>query len=374
MSEVTREQALAFRLAGQHLHRRLGAGHAAEAAAATGLQDLPPGSALAALAARVDDAGPDAAAVPALALVPSVRGAARLVPVADLEVFTTALLPPDEKAARGLIGSATRSLDKYGIAALDAMERVTAAVRDALSDGPLARDDFHQALRDRLDDELLPWCSSCRSHHVAPALWRSAGLHGALAIMPGGGRGATFVAAPPAPAFDGDPGAELVRRFLRAYGPATPDELADWAGISGPHARRLWRRVEPELADAPLDGRDTEILEADATRLAGPPASDGGARLLPPSDPYLDQRDRETLLPDPELRKRVRRPAGNPGVVLVAGALAGLWSAKRATGGVLRVEVEALGNEAAQAGDALEEEAARLGRVRGAAEATVAFV
>ena len=73
-----------------------------------------------------------------------------------------------------------------------------------------------------------------------------------------------------------------------------------------------------------LAGRQALILAADGDRLASPPAA-SGVRLLGGYDAYLDQRDRETLLPDRDLRKRVRRPLGNPGVVLVDGQLAALW-------------------------------------------------
>ena len=50
-----------------------------------------------------------------------------------------------------------------------------------------------------------------------------------------------------------------------------------------------------------------------------------GVRLLPPYDAYLDQRDRETLVPDTAQQKRLWRAIGNPGVVLADGEVAGGW-------------------------------------------------
>ena len=64
-------------------------------------------------------------------------------------------------------------------------------------------------------------------------------------------------------------------------------------------------------------------------------------RLLPPFDPYLDQRDRDTLCPTRAVRKRARTGIGAPGVVLVDGDLAGLWRPQK-KGKRLVVTVEPL--------------------------------
>src|SRR5688572_2746130 len=97
---VTRAQAVAFRVARHHLRERAGD---AETAAVVGLQDTPPGAAALALAARADVA-PEA--LDELVLVPSVRGAPLAVAGRDLAVFTAGLAPPDEKAARAVVGNA----------------------------------------------------------------------------------------------------------------------------------------------------------------------------------------------------------------------------------------------------------------------------
>jgi hypothetical protein len=356
-----RRRILAFRLAGHHLHERLPPGSADEAADSGGLQDLPPGAAALALAARVQDAGPDD--LDRLAIVYTRRGAACAVAVGDLAVFTTGFLPPDEAAARAMLGSLPRTLPD-GIEVLDALDRVSAAVADALAAGPLDRDAFHQALRERLPGELLPWCNSCQSHHVHPLLWRATGLKGVLAVAGREGRTTLFGAPPPAPPVD-DPGAELVRRFLHAYGPAKRATFAAWAGISGQHARALLDRVAGELRelDAGL------ILAVDADRLADPPPA-SGVRLLGGYDPYLDQRDRETLFPDATIRSRMRRPIGNPGAVLVDGELAGLWRPSK-KGSKLVVTVEPFDRAVRDAGAALEAEAQLAAPHRGCDAAEV---
>ena len=358
---VTRRQALAFRLARHHLSQRLGP-DGADAAAVVGLQDTPPGTAALALAARADVA-PDA--LDELVLVPSVRGAPHAVAVEDLAIFTAGLEPPDEEAAKVVVGNAWKSLD--GVTAMEALDRVSDAVSDSLRDGPLPRDDFHQALRERLPRELLWWCKGCDSHHVHPSLWRATGIRGVLAIVGREGRSAVFGLPPQAPPLD-DPGAELARRFLRAYGPARPKLLADWAGLAPSHASALWERAG-DLARVDLDGTKAWALADDESALVADTKVDG-VRLLANLDPLNAGRDRELLVPDPAVRKRIWRVLGGPGTVLVRGEVGGLWrSAKK--GKKLLVTVEPLGKLPASAQDELAAEAERIAPCRGAETAEV---
>lgn len=356
---VTRAHAVAFRLARHHLTERLGAG-GAQAAAVVGLQDTPPGSSALALAARADVSP---AALDELVLVPSVRGAPLAVAEDDLAIFTTGLAPPDEEAAKAVIGNAWKPLD--GITAMEALERVSEAVADALRNGPLPRDDLHQALRERLPQELLWWCKGCESHHVHPSLWRATGIRGVLAIVGREGRSAVF-GAPPDPEPVDDPGAELARRFLGAYGPARPKLLAEWAGLAMSHAEALWERAG-ELAEIDLEGRRAWVLAADKEPLASEPAPEG-VRLLPNLDPLSAARDREVLVPERDVQRQIWKMMGGPGIVLVDGAVAGLWRPAK-KGRKLLVTVEPLGPLPKQAKAALDAEVQRLAPFRGAATA-----
>jgi Winged helix DNA-binding domain len=353
---LTRRQVVAFRVARHRLAERLGP-DGAQAAAVVGLQDTPPGAAALALAARAD-VTPDA--LDELVLVPSVRGAPLAVAERDLALFTAGLEPPDEEAAKAVVGNAWRSLD--AITAMEALDRVSEAVHDSLRDGPLPRDDFHQALRERLPRELLWWCRGCGSHHVHPSLWRATGIRGVLAIVGREGRSAVFGLPPKAPEID-DPGAELARRFLHAYGPARPRLLAGWAGLATSHATALWERAGP-LVPVSVDGAKTWALAADESALTRP-ARPEGVRLLANLDPLHAGRDRELLVPDPAVRKRIWAGMGGPGTVLVAGEVAALWRPAK-KGRKLVVTVDPLGDLAPATTDALAEEAERIAAFRGA--------
>jgi winged helix DNA-binding protein len=358
---VTIGQARAFRVARHRLAERLGPEQVGDAAW-VGLQDTPHGTAGLALAAR-SDAPPEA--LDELVLVPSIRGAPMAVAERDLAVFTAGLEPPDEESARALIGNAWKFLD--GITAMEALDRVGDAVHDSLRDGPLARDDFHQALRERLPAELLWWCRGCQSHHVHPSLWRATGIRGVLAIVGREGRSAVFGLPPKAPAVK-DPVAELARRFLRAYGPARPKLLADWAGLATSHACVLWERAG-NLVEVDLEGASAWALAEDERALAAR-TEIHGVRLLANRDPLLAARDREVLVPEPELRTRIWTALGGPGTVLVDGEVAGLWRPAK-KGRKLVVRVEPVGKLKAAARDALAAEAERMAPFRGADAAEV---
>jgi winged helix DNA-binding protein len=127
------------------------------------------------------------------------------------------------------------------------------AVADALDGAVLSRDDLHEQLRRRLPIELLPWCPGCKTHHARRGLLVMAALRGRLCVAGRAGRQPAFARTdqwtgwePPARAAAG---AELVRRYPSGYGPSTPADLAQWAGL-GKRARSRLRdaRARVELA------------------------------------------------------------------------------------------------------------------------------
>jgi Winged helix DNA-binding domain len=354
---VTRERVLAFRLARHHL----GGERAPDAATAAfpGLQDTPPGSAGAALAARAD-AGPEA--LDELVTVPSLRGAATAVALEDLAIFTTGLEPSDEDEAKHLIGNAWKDLDEHS--ALEALDTASEAVRDVLADGPLIKSAFHRALTARVPKDLRWWCKGCGERHVHPSLWRATGIRCVLAVVGRDGRSPVYGAPPPAPRVD-DPGGALARRYLQAHGPTTPLLFRYWASLTLPHAKRLFARAG-ELAQV----GDKWVLAEDAALEAPAP---GGARLLPNLDPLASAKDREILVPDEAVRKRIWISLGGPGMALVDGEVAGLWRPRK-KGKRLVVELEPLRTLTRAERDALAEEAERLAPFRGAETGEIAVV
>jgi hypothetical protein len=125
-----------------------------------------------------------------------------------------------------------------------------------------------------------------------------------------------------------------VRRFLGAYGPAPSRAFAEWCGIGAAEAEASFAALGDDVVPVALDGVPAaRLLAADVARLADPPEVTG-VRLVPAGDPFLHQRDRSTLLPDPTHRRALWRPAGAPGLVLVDGRPAGVWRHKQTRPGV----------------------------------------
>ena len=285
-----------------------------------------------------------------------VRGAIHALAPDDLALYGRALIAADDDELAAQLGrQVTRLAAEKGFAPTAALDEVAAATTDALAaEGPLDKNALHQALRERVKADLMPWCRGCGSHHVAPMLWRYATVEAGARLD--AQRRYTLAEPGSAPR----PSA-AVRRFLRFYGPATPGDFAEWAGLAKPHARRLWDEVAPDLATA----GDAWILREDAGDLASPPAAEG-VRLIPPGDPYLQKPNRPLLAPDDALRKRLFRPVASPGAVLKDGRLVGLWRAKTKA-----ITVEKLDRIARRE---LEPEARRVGELRGAREASLVLV
>jgi hypothetical protein len=360
---VDAKQVLAFRLARSGLARR--DARSLAAAAACPASDFHRDAALMAVAARRDGvsrAAYDEAVDRGELVVAHVhRGAIHALAPRDHALYGRALIGADEDELGAQLGEQVRRLAaSKGFSFHEALSEVADATSEALGDGrALSKNELHDELRKRVRADLMPWCKGCKSHHVAPMLWRygtvvaGARLDSQRRYMPG--RPGRVPAAP-----------EAARRFLRFYGPATVGDFADWAGISKPHAGRLWERVEDELAEVAVGRREAWILRDDAAELDSPPAAEG-VRLIPPGDPYLQRPNRPLIASGADLRKRLFRPVASPGAVLKDGSLAGLWRV-RAKGKQAEITVEKL-RRVARAD--LEEEAQRVADLRGAAGAVL---
>lgn len=357
------EQILAFRLAGAGLAGE-GAKSFAEAAACPA-SDFSRDAALLALAARWPEltrADYDVAVDDGTLVVAHViRGAIHALDPGDHALYGRALIASDDDELGAQLGQQVQRLAKSGgFTPTEALEEVTAATKSALARGrALSKNELHDALRDRVRDELMPWCKGCESHHVAPMLWRYGGVEAGARLD----SERRYVL--------GEPGrtpaaCDVLQRYLHFYGPGTTSELADWAGIAKAHAQRLWDELEGDLSEVAGGKRKAWILSADAGSLESP-SDASGIRLIPPGDPYLQKPNRPLLAPDADLRKRLFRPVASPGAVLKDGRLVGLWRV-RAKGRNAEVTVEKIGRIARRD---LEAEAQRIAELRGASEAVL---
>ena len=383
--QATREQALAFRLDSHQLARHRPLGQMLDAAGACGVRNTPPGSAPLALNARVaaftpDDLDTALGEKKSLVEVLGMRVSPVIVPTRDATVFTLGALPADEASFRVAMLNPPKAVADGSISASDALEQAADAARAALDGTMLTRGALSQAITRRLPAGLSPWCRGCKSDHVQETLFRLVGVRGVFAIARIGKQN-LYVRTDQwlstqqrgkAPTGDLDVArAELLRRYLRCFGPSTVSHFAAWVGIAVDDARRAWDALGDRLVEMKLQGRRAWLHAGDLERFESPPKATG-ARLLPPYDAYLDQRDRETLLPEKALHRRVWTVLGNPGVVLVDAQLVGIWRPQK-KGKRLGLAVQVFSTLSKKARDEIEAEAALLAPHRGCTSAEVTF-
>ncbi|WP_419992465.1 winged helix DNA-binding domain-containing protein [Streptomyces boninensis] len=390
--KVTRSDVIAFRLHAHHLSERLSRSGLPAAAGRCGVQNSPPGSALLALHARVRGLTQDRldqAVAEDKSLLQSwcMRGAPFYFPTVDAPVFTTGVLPPTEEVMRHFILGAGPAVDKLGLGLTEAVELTGAEIGDVLTGRRLAIDALGSELAERIAHKLPKkqrdiW--EQEGPHAAGQPLGEAVVHFCIRILtlqrvvcfaPRAGNKAPFVLTEewlrdPIP--DTDPQAaraELLRRYLRCYGPSTRADFAAWLGVRAGDAAPWWSLVEDEMTQVDF-GRKTWVLAEDLDTLRSPPTP-VGVRLLPPRDPYTQVRDRETIV-DKKYHRDVWKTVGEPGAVLAGGEITGIWRPRK-SGQKLTISVQTFGPLAARDRKALEAEAEQITPLRGASSVTVEF-
>jgi hypothetical protein len=373
-----REQVLAFRLASHGLNRRTKG--LVEAAARCGIQETPLGSAALALHSRVESLTPgklDKALSKDQSLVTlwTLRGAPYVVPTADLGVFTIGAMPVDHKSIRQTLGGWASALDKVDLDPFQLIDKLVDAAKKVLDGKSM---DVNE-LRDRLYARVrslhkIERPDSARDDMPEP-LFRALGTTGTVCIVAGRGTDAVIARTDqwlkrvPRPMGQDAARAELARRFVHCYGPVTAQHFAEWTQRSLADANQALELIEAELTEVKMAGKRTLLLAADDHALDSPPESKG-VRLLPVQDPYLQQRDRGTLLPDQTARRRLWQAVRGPGALLVDGGLTGTWRG-RVKGERWEVEIEPFGRLPAKVRGAISDEAEIMAPLKGCSSAVI---
>jgi len=292
------------------------------------------------------------------------RSTIHLLPADDLAWWVTALAAVPGGIKQSLD---TRLTDEQAT-------QVLAALTDAVADAELTMDE----LSDAVVAATGPWAAD----PVLPMFgggaprWRQVmgfrETNGLLCFAPNRGRNVTYTSpsrwlAGFRPEPDADEAlATLVTRYLHAYGPATPAELARWLAAPAPWATGLFEdlarrdRIEP----VHLAGDDaTRWVVSGDTEATGRPR---GVRLLPLFDAYsVGSHPRERVFPGVASTRALNRgQAGNFAVVLVDGAVQGVWHHQR-SGRRPTVTVESFEPLRSRDRSALEGEVGRIGEFLG---------
>jgi hypothetical protein len=297
------------------------------------------------------------------------RGTVHLLAAADLPMWIGALSAVP--AGRSPFSADVRM-------SAEQTDRIVAAIADAVEDAELTVDELTEAIVERVGT----WAGD----RVMPAFqdnwprWRQvesiATNRGALCFGPGRARRTTYTSPrrwlpgfrplPPTEAL-----AALLKRFLHAYGPATPAQFARWLGVPGTWAAELFAR-QPDLEEVSFEGTQNWTVRGDGAGKALEP----GVRLLPYFDSYLiGCHPRATLFPGRAgARALTGGQAGNVPALLVDGLVAGVWHQRRA-GRTIGVTVEPLTGLTPRQRGEIEAQVVRIGRIlEGPAAFTVGTV
>jgi Winged helix DNA-binding domain len=279
----------------------------------------------------------------------------------------TQLMTPEDGGVYLALRSASRMWELpswqsfYGLTPAD-WPALREAVRAALADGPMTRDELGAAVTARPKFRHLDFAfADDAGTLLKPLAWQ-----GDMSFGPPRDGRATFQRLDGNPRWAGVPdleeaGTRAVEAYFRAYGPATPDHVHYWLGEGlGAGRKRIQSWVMglgDRLAAVDIDGRSAYILREDLGELAATPATTA-VRLLPGYDQWvLGPGTADAHVVPPARRTLVSRGAN---IVIVGGVVSGTWSLADD-----HVVVAWFAEIAPPARDALVDEVARLATILG---------
>jgi hypothetical protein len=260
----------------------------------------------------------------------AMRGTLHLLAARDLPLYVAARSMHDD---RNWLSYFTY----YGITPAQ-YDAFIAAVPQVLGSEPMTREQLSTAVAEHIG---APELGKILLSSSWGSLWKPSALRGDLCFGPNQGRNVTFVnpsswlglnAKQNGPTIEPHLALqEIARRYLHAYGPATPQDFARWWDGSSRllAAKKLFQSIEDELEAVDVEGWHALALRTTIEPVQGLELS-GLVNLLPLFDAYVlgDGRDIEPLLPKAH-KSQVFRPQGwISAVVLVGGYIKGVWAHK----------------------------------------------
>jgi hypothetical protein len=229
------------------------------------------------------------------------RGTLHLVATEDVGWLLSLLGPIFVAAGRHRLGQL--GLDE------DAAAEGVRAIRDELAaGGPSTREELVEGIR-RRGVRIAP------DSQAGYRLVRRAALEGVACFGPDRDGAETYVLSSDwgVPEYTGsreEALARLARRYLAAYGPARPEDLATWSGVSLREAKAAWKLAGGDLAEVRVAGEPAWILADRSGSTREYAGQQKIVRLLPHFDAYLlGYRDRD-LVVAPRHARRIQRGGG----------------------------------------------------------------
>jgi Winged helix DNA-binding domain len=225
------------------------------------------------------------------------------------------LLQPvlDRTAASTVWGQRLRGQD---------VSEVVAEATELLAARPMGRAQLQRELERRhpgLDAEAVAFCVSYWVPWVQPpprGLWNGSGAAVMTTLE-------AWLGSAPGPALSPE---ELVRRYLRAFGPGTVRDVQAWCGLT--KLREVVERMGPGLRR--FRGEDgAELFDVPDAPLPDPETLAPVRFLAEYDNVVLSHADRSRVVADGEHVLLLGGPGGWTGTVLVDGLLRATWAARR---------------------------------------------
>jgi hypothetical protein len=250
------------------------------------------------------------------------RQTLHLIPADEFPLYIAAL-----KSSR--IAAALRVMARFGIEREEG-EALTPLIMNVLSSGPLGRVAIAKAIRPKVSKRVRNWMENSWSLVRLPV------AEGLICYGPGENNEIVFIRVDrwlpklklkPMPAIAAQ--CTLLKKYLSAYGPATLTDFSHWSGIPMQEVRPLRALVEPGLVEIPGEKKNCFLLREDKAVLNVIRGREACIRLLPSFDSYLlAHREKDHLLSLKHYKRVYRNQGWISPVVLIDGAVAGVWSHK----------------------------------------------
>jgi hypothetical protein len=248
------------------------------------------------------------------------------------------------------------------------VEALVEAIGIVLDDAELTADELTEALVDHLgawagEPVMAAFQGMWPRWRMAQA---TAGVRGALCFGPNRGRQVTYTS--PRRWLPGFRPAEaktalagVVRNYLHAYGPASPQQSAQWLAVPRRWATELFDTLTGQLQQVEVGGAPAWIVAGDTDMPSTPPQ---GVRLLPYFDAYVvGSHPRELVYPGQAAERAMAGgQAGNYPVLLIDGTVGGVWHQRR-SGRKLNITVEPLRELTNAQRQELDEQVERIGEI-----------
>jgi hypothetical protein len=282
----------------------------------------------------------------------TLRGTLHLHPADELPLWTAA-------TAIGRRDWYERQLAGLGLTE-EQLEEITAAIGETLRGRALTRRELAAAVVPSLGEWARPHLETSWNTAFGPAMER-----GLMGYGPNRGNEVTFVRAdewlggwtPMAPDVAL---VEVARRFLHAYGPATPAEFAHWVYVDRGRAEGSFAALGEDAVRVDVEDEERWLLAEDLRDEW--PAAPSGVRLLPDYDCYaVGCHPRDRLVPAGPRPRIFDHGSGPFASLLVDGVIVGRWR-RRETARRVSIEVTPFRALTAAEREGVASEAQRMAR------------